>query len=131
MVRAPPFLPNYNPINLKSLTLSILDVREPHEYAEGFIPTALNLPIQSQPDALFLPADEFQDRFGFVKPPVGKKIVFYCKAGVRSSAAAQLARQVGYEDVVEYRGSWLDWVKQGGASSLDARGKGEAGGAPV
>lgn len=43
-------------------------------------------------------------------------IVFYCKAGVRARAAAQLAVQAGYdvERVGVYDGSWLDWVKRGG-----------------
>jgi len=41
-------------------------------------------------------------------------VVFYCKAGVRSSAAAQLAQQGGYQNVAEYRGSWMDWTKKGG-----------------
>ncbi|KAF2502513.1 Rhodanese-like protein, partial [Lophium mytilinum] len=92
----------------------LIDVREPAEFAAGAIPTALNLPISSQPDALFLPPDEFEDRFGFQKPDIGKEVVFYCKAGVRSAAAAQLARQEGWERVGEYRGSWLDWEKRGG-----------------
>ncbi|KAF1992176.1 Rhodanese-like protein, partial [Aulographum hederae CBS 113979] len=92
----------------------IIDVREPHEYEQGFIPAALNIPIVSQPDALFLSPEEFEDKFGFQKPPIGKHVVFYCKAGVRSSSAAQLALQAGYESVGEYRGSWLDWEKQGG-----------------
>lgn len=92
----------------------LIDVREPAEYSGGFIPSAQNVPISSQPHALFLPADEFEDKFGFAKPKAEQEVVFYCKAGVRSSAAAQLARQAGYQSVGEYRGSWLDWVKQGG-----------------
>ncbi|KZF23416.1 Rhodanese-like protein [Xylona heveae TC161] len=95
----------------------LIDVREPSEYEAGFIPSAINIPIASQPDALFLPADEFEDRFGFTKPPPNKELVFYCKAGVRSSAAAQLAQQGGYDKVGEYRGSWLDWAKNGGETS--------------
>jgi rhodanese-related sulfurtransferase len=94
------------------------DVREPHEY-ETHIPTALNMPITSQPDALFLPSEEFQDRFGFAKPTAETEVIFYCKAGVRSSAAAQLARQVGYQNVGEYRGSWMDWVAKGGDVGRD------------
>nr|POE53787.1 thiosulfate sulfurtransferase rdl2, mitochondrial [Quercus suber] len=93
----------------------LIDVREPSEVQEGRIPTAINIPIKSQPDALFLPAHEFEDRFGFSKPSADQEVVFYCKAGVRSSAAAQLAQQVGYKNVSEYRGSWMDWVKQGGS----------------
>ena len=74
----------------------LIDVREPHEYEANSIPTAINLPITSQPDALLLTEEEFQDRFGFAKPPLNKEMVFFCKAGVRSSAAAGIARQAGY-----------------------------------
>lgn len=96
------------------LTTFVPDVREPAEYAAGYIPTAINIPIKSQPDAMMLPGHEFEDRFGFEKPSADKEVVFYCKSGVRSSAAAQLAQQLGYQKVAEYRGSWLDWEKNGG-----------------
>ena len=92
----------------------LIDVREPHEYAAGHIPSSINLPIQSQPDALFLNEEEFEDRFGMQKPDVKQEVVFYCKAGVRSKAAAQLAGRNGYTKVGEYPGSWMDWVKKGG-----------------
>ncbi|KAK3708040.1 hypothetical protein LTR37_011733 [Vermiconidia calcicola] len=95
----------------------LIDVREPSEFQDGYIPNAINIPIKSQPDALFLPEEEFEDRFGFSKPATDKEVVFYCKSGVRSSAAAQLAQQHGYQNVAEYRGSWLDWQKQGGTAS--------------
>ena len=90
------------------------DVREPAEFADGAIPTSINIPISSQPDALMLSAEDFEDRFGFEKPGTDKEVVFYCKAGVRSSAAAKLASQSGYSRVGEYRGSWLDWNKNAG-----------------
>ncbi|WPG97605.1 Hypothetical protein R9X50_00038400 [Acrodontium crateriforme] len=95
----------------------LIDVREPTELEGGYIPTAINIPIKSQPDALFLPEEEFVDRFGFSKPATDKEVIFYCKSGVRSSAAAQLAQQCGYKNVAEYRGSWMDWQKQGGVAS--------------
>lgn len=95
------------------------DVREPAEYEAGFIPTAVNIPVGSAPDALFMPAHEFEDKFGFEKPKADQELVFYCKAGVRSSAAAGLARQVGYQKVGEYRGSWLEWSKNGGKVDYD------------
>jgi rhodanese-related sulfurtransferase len=42
--------------------------------------------------------------------------VFYCKAGVRARAAAQLAVQAGYnpEQIGVYEGSMLDWERNGG-----------------
>jgi rhodanese-related sulfurtransferase len=101
------------------LTIPLTDVREPAEYAAGYIPTAINIPVGSAPDALFMPAHEFEDKFGFEKPTADQELVFYCKAGVRSSAAAGLAKQVGYKSVGEYRGSWLEWSKNGGRAEYD------------
>jgi rhodanese-related sulfurtransferase len=66
-----------------------------------------------------MPAHEFEDKFGFEKPTAYQELVFYCKAGVRSSAAAGLAKQVGYKSVGEYRGSWLEWSKNGGRAEYD------------
>ncbi|KAI4717376.1 hypothetical protein E4T48_06429 [Aureobasidium sp. EXF-10727] len=95
-------------------SLVLIDVREPAEYEAGYIPGAINIPVGSAPDALFMPAHEFEDKFGFEKPTADQELVFYCKAGVRSSAAAGLARQVGYQKVGEYRGSMLEWKGKGG-----------------
>lgn len=97
----------------------LIDVREPAELSStGIIPSALSIPLASQPDALYLTPDEFETRFGFPKPAVDAEsnLVFYCKAGVRARAAAQLAVQAGYdpEKVGVYEGSWLDWEKRGG-----------------
>lgn len=100
------------------LTISaIVDVREPAEYEAGYIPTALNLPITSQPRALLLDATEFREKYGFSKPPLASELVFYCKAGVRSSIAANTALEGGYTKVGEYKGSWLDWQKHGESDS--------------
>ncbi len=55
---------------------------------------------------------------GFERPGKEKEVVFYCRAGVRSRAAAELARQAGWEKVGEYSGSWLDWEKRGGEKEI-------------
>ncbi|KAI0844721.1 Rhodanese-like protein [Daldinia vernicosa] len=98
--------------------VTIIDTREPSELSStGRIPGALNIPIVSAPDSFHIPADEFADRFGFERPVPdgdGEAVVFYCKAGVRSRAAAQIAREAGWKNVGEYPGSWLDWVQKGG-----------------
>ncbi|KAF1913017.1 Rhodanese-like domain-containing protein [Ampelomyces quisqualis] len=106
----------------------LIDVREPHEFDKNSIPTAINIPITSQPEALLLDEEDFLDRFGFAKPPLNKEVVFFCKAGVRSRAAAEIARHAGYENVAEYRGSFLDWECRGGPGSKsppEVDGKGE------
>ena len=80
----------------------------------GTIPGSINIPITTQPDSFFITAEEFEDRFGFERPATDQEVVFYCKAGVRSRAAAELAKQGGWKKVGEYAGSWLDWEKNGG-----------------
>jgi rhodanese-related sulfurtransferase len=68
------------------------------------------MPITTSPEGLFLPAEDFEERFGFPKPRHDAEVVFYCKAGVRSKGAASLAEQAGYKNVGEYRGSWINWT---------------------
>ena len=108
-------------LQVKSLTASpsadriLIDVREPSELqSSGRISGAHNLPITSSPDGLFLPAEEFEDKFGFPKPKASDEVIFYCKAGVRSRSAAGIARMAGWEKVGEYPGSWKDWEEKGG-----------------
>jgi len=103
--------------NSKNSNIVLIDVREPHEYKDGHIPTSENMPITSSPDALFLSAQDFEERFGFTKPSADTEVVFYCKSGVRSKASATLARQAGFKNVGEYRGSWKDWSAKSGTAA--------------
>lgn len=91
-------------------------MREPSELQQtGTIPTSLNLPLKTSPDFMFLSADEFEDRFGRPRPGADDEVIFYCRSGVRSKAAAELAKQAGFGGTVsEFPGSWLEWEKQGG-----------------
>ncbi|KAH6856754.1 Rhodanese-like domain-containing protein [Chaetomium sp. MPI-CAGE-AT-0009] len=96
-------------------SITIIDVREPHELKEsGRIPGAINVPVSSAADSFHISEEEFEDRFGHPRPPRDAEVVFYCRAGVRSRAAAGLARDAGWEKVGEYPGSWLDWAGKGG-----------------
>jgi rhodanese-related sulfurtransferase len=70
--------------------------------------------VTSAPDSFHISADEFEDRFGFPRPDPHGEVVFYCRAGVRSRAAAGLAQDAGWTNVGEYPGSWLDWEGRGG-----------------
>lgn len=93
----------------------LVDVREPAELQNlGYIPTALNIPFKSAPGALNLPEDEFEDVFKFQKPSAEKELIFYCQAGVRSTAAEELANTFGYRKRGNYTGSFADWVSNGG-----------------
>jgi len=112
--------PLYDFEQMKQLTSTksdkiIVDVREPAELAEtGRIPGAVNIPIKTAPDSFHIAADEFEDRFGYPRPPKDADVIFYCRSGVRSRAAAGLAKEAGWSRVAEYPGSWLDWSAKGG-----------------
>ena len=103
-------------ITNKPPKIILIDVREPSELSStGRIPTSLNVPLTSSPDFAFLPSAEFEDKFSFARPGKEEEVIFYCKSGVRSKAAARLAVQGGFGGKVgEYPGSWKDWEGRGG-----------------
>ncbi|CAM9019612.1 unnamed protein product [Wickerhamomyces anomalus] len=87
----------------------LVDVREPSEVQEYAIPNSINIPYKSTPGALDLSPEEFEDVFKFEKPDKDKELIFYCVAGVRSTAAAELAQIFGYNHLGNYVGSLNDW----------------------
>ena len=102
-------------IGTPSTNRILIDTREPAELqSTGTIPGSVNIPIKSQPDSFFISSEEFEDRFGFDRPQKDQELVFYCKSGVRSRSAAEMAKQAGWGKVAEYQGSWSDWEKNGG-----------------
>ena len=78
---------------------ALVDVREPHEFAAGHIPGAINLPLsQFDPDDL----------------PKGKPIVLVCQAGGRSAKALNVAVAAGVKDVRHYAPGTGGWRARGG-----------------
>jgi rhodanese-related sulfurtransferase len=86
-------------VGVNSGALALVDVREPHEYAVGHIPGAVNLPM-SRFDPALLPKD--------------KPVALVCQTGKRSANALQQARAAGRADVRHYPGGTADWRERGG-----------------
>jgi rhodanese-related sulfurtransferase len=59
--------------------------------------------------ALVMEEEDFKDAFGFDKPQLDETLVFTCKAGIRSSQAAQLAKMAGYSNILDYMGGSNEW----------------------
>jgi rhodanese-related sulfurtransferase len=78
-------------------SITLVDVREPHEFAAGHIPGSISMPL-----SMFDPADL----------PEGR-VVFSCAAGVRSQRAAEFAQAVGRDLKEHYKGGFKDWVQAG------------------
>ncbi|KAI0762776.1 Rhodanese-like protein [Fomes fomentarius] len=95
----------------------LIDVREPDEVLQGSIPSAVNLPLSVISTALHLPPAEFKEKYGFEKPRQDQELTFYCRSGVRSASAADVAKRNGYTNLINYKGSWLDWTGREGKNA--------------
>ena len=82
---------------------TVVDVREPHEFATGHIPNALNLPLST-----FDPGEL----------PDAKPVVLICQAGGRSRNALNKARATGRENVRHFAGGMNGWRSHSGPVTL-------------
>ncbi|KAG2222236.1 hypothetical protein INT45_010649, partial [Circinella minor] len=89
---------------------TLLDVREPGEVMQGFIPSAINIPLSKMLPAWTMSSEEFEEEFGFKRPKEDDKIIVYCQAGIRSNNAANFLREIGYKNILNYPGSYADYV---------------------
>jgi rhodanese-related sulfurtransferase len=80
--------------------VEVIDVREPHEWIDGHVPTARLVPL----------ADFRRDPKRALRHDA---VIFVCAAGVRSETAARLAAQQGYKDVYNLTGGTRAWIKAG------------------
>lgn len=88
---------------LKAPETVILDVRTAEEYAEGHIPGAVNIDVQS-PD--------FAGQVAALDPDVPYAV--YCRSGNRSRVALDLMGQLGITDAYHLAGGVGAWQQAGG-----------------
>ena len=69
----------------------LVDVRTAGEYADGFIPTAVNIPHTEIAGSL-----PTEDREALV--------IVYCRSGNRSGQAARTLKELGFERIVDFGG---------------------------
>src|SRR5437588_10899501 len=80
----------------------LVDVREKHEWNEGYIPGAVHVPR----GFLELQVEE-------AVPDKSKTVVLYCAGGVRSLMAGTTLQQMGYKDVISMSGGFGQWKANG------------------
>ncbi|XP_055322401.1 rhodanese domain-containing protein CG4456-like isoform X2 [Sitodiplosis mosellana] len=94
---------------------TLIDVREPNELQEtGIIPTSVNIPLGEVNTALSLSDGQFKTKYNRSKPKLTDEVIFHCRIGMRSENAAIAANKLGYSNVKNYKGSWLDWAEREG-----------------
>ncbi|MBM3827443.1 MAG: molybdopterin-synthase adenylyltransferase MoeB [Actinobacteria bacterium] len=84
--------------------VTVLDVREPDEHAEGALVGALHIPrghLEAQIEGRILDKDS--------------TVVVYCAGGVRSAFAAKTLGELGYSNVLSMAGGYGKWKDEGRA----------------
>lgn len=106
--------------SLKQPDKVILDARSPKEYTGqdvrsargGHIPGAINLEWTSQvnPDGTFKSVAELRKLYEQVGIRPDQQVFTYCQTGVRAAHSwFVLTQLLGFENVVNYDGSWEEW----------------------
>lgn len=75
-------------------TCAVVDVREPHEFAGGHIPGAVNHPLS---------------QFDPARVPRGERVVLICQAGGRSATAMKRMIAAGRQDAQHYAAGMSGW----------------------
>lgn len=98
---------------IKTDSVSLLDVRTPQEYADGHIDGAININVQSE-DFTKIAENEL---------PKDLTVLVYCRSGRRSMVAAEMLTKLGYkivnlkEGITEWKDEGLPIIKTGTSKS--------------
>lgn len=79
-------------------TVTVVDVRDPKEFAEGHVPGAINIPVET-----FAAGSGVLDK--------GKQIIVYCNSGSRSYHAYRKLQKLAYPNIAEM--IFADWKSDG------------------
>lgn len=78
--------------------VTVIDVRESNEYAQGHIAGAVNVPLSTLKQGEILQA----------APDVEKPLLVHCRSGVRAEKAAKILVESGYQHVFNMYGT-MQW----------------------
>ncbi|MCY9657502.1 rhodanese-like domain-containing protein [Paenibacillus chondroitinus] len=74
----------------------LIDVREPGEVKQGYIPGAINIPLS-----------KLKQRVGEI--PKNKHVYLYCRSGMRSKQAARILKKNDFNELSHLQGGILSW----------------------
>ena len=80
--------------------IQLVDVRTPDEWHEGVIENALLINFFD---------DDFKAELN--KLDKTKPIAVYCKSGGRSGKTAKLLLEIGFKEIYDLKGGYLNWTK--------------------
>lgn len=80
----------------------LVDVRQPSEFEEGAIPTAINVPLRDVAAS--------RERI-----PTDQPVIVYCASGHRAALATAALHTMGYANVRSFTGGYAGWLAAQGA----------------
>lgn len=98
---------------LESGEATFVDVRSIGEYAPAHIPGAINVPYHQNavdgPVSYWKSPSELREMYENAGVLPGQRVIPYCSTGVRSAVTYFTLRQLGYENVALFTGSFAEW----------------------
>lgn len=85
----------------------LIDIREKEEFDAGSISGANLIPRGLL--EFRIASDNYWEDKEITKPAKDQKIIIYCRSGGRGSLATKTLQQMGYTNVVNLDGGFLDW----------------------
>lgn len=82
--------------------LNLVDVREPHEFAEGYIAGGKLVPLGKVQTMQVDELDDLKD----------EEVIVYCRSGRRSLMACMVLDQLGFKDTYNLEGGILAWQEK-------------------
>lgn len=76
----------------------IIDVRTVKEFKEGHIRNSQNICVSD---------DNFEERASALDK--NKPVYVYCRSGKRSAKAAEILKEMGFKEVYDLDGGYLNW----------------------
>lgn len=86
--------------------LNLIDVREPHEFAEGYIAGGRLVPLGKIQTMQVEELEDLKD----------DEVILYCRSGRRSLMACMVLDQLGFKNTVNVEGGILDWQEKYGVA---------------
>ena len=81
--------------------VQLLDVRTANEYSAGHIKNAINIDVLNQ--------NAFTK---YVKDlDLDQPVYLYCRSGGRSQTASKILVELGFKEVYDLKGGYLNWIK--------------------
>ncbi len=86
----------------KADQIQLVDVRTKEEYGEGHLQKAQNICVTDE---------DFEQNVA--KLDKEQPVYVYCRSGKRSAKAAQILKEMGFKEIYDMEGGFMNWESQG------------------